>query len=161
MGDVRLRLRYPEYFNGHEQKAEIEDIFRATGFDYDFAFPGAQFALPDGFWIDLIVTAAKGGAATAGGAIGLGLTKATWRLVTEGLHALGRVFKRGQVDVHVPERAMVTYEIPEGKEFDPAVTAMESDYELNVEDVYTVRHWSPEGSCWEVTWRHKSEGGKL
>ena len=54
---VRVRLRYPEYLRGEAQKAAVEAIFADAGFEYEFAFPGASFALPDGFWLDLLVKA--------------------------------------------------------------------------------------------------------
>src|SRR3984893_19238432 len=75
--EAKLRLRYPEYLGSRREqdRAHVEATFRASGFDYDFAFPGAEFALLNGYWIDLLIQAAAAGAA---GAAGGALTILAW-----------------------------------------------------------------------------------
>ena len=152
--EAKLRLRYPEYLGSsrEQDRAHVEATFRASGFDYDFAFPGAEFALLNGYWIDLLIQPAAAGAA---GAAGGALTILAWKRVGVVLRQLHKHFRQGQLNIEAPDtHGVVSYKLPEGDAYEAAGDAIPADYEKRTEDMYTVLHWSPDGEHWEVEWRH-------
>ncbi len=152
--DAKLRLRYPEYLGsrGVLDRESVESIFRESGFEYEFAFPGAEFALLDGFWVDFLFKAAVGGGA---GAAGGAITMLAWKRLGIVLGKLHKHFRQGQLNIEAPDtHGIVSYKLPEGDAYQAAAEAIPGDYEKRTEDMYTVLHWSPDGEHWEVEWRH-------
>lgn len=156
---LKLRLRYPEYLRGEPEKRSLETIFAASGYEYDFAFPGASFSLPGGFWVDLMVKGAEGGAAVAGAAI----TKAAWARVVVVVKKLGKIFRQGKIEVLEDGVPIVSYELPEGTDFDKAAEAIPEDYarERDIE-ISKTRRWLPDGTFEEtfsLRWKDIGRGG--
>ncbi len=144
---LKLRLRYPEYLRGEAEKKSVEAVFSESGYGYDFAFPGASFSLPDGFWLELIVKGAEGGAAV----IGAGLTKAAWARVVVVIKKLGKIFRQGKIEVVEDGRPTVSYELPEGTDFDQAAEAISADYSRHRDVAFSkTRRWLPDGTFEET-----------
>ena len=145
---AELLLRYPENWSSTERKAAVEDAIKESGLYYRFAHPGAQFG-GDGFWLDLVISVAVGG---AGGLIAI----AGWEGIVATFRALRRLFPHGQLVVEAPDRPMVTYIFPEAAEdWTAAAAAIPHDYENYMEGEVTSRQWSPDGAVWEVTYKWK------
>jgi hypothetical protein len=132
---------------GEAEKKSVEMIFSESGYEYDFAFPGASFSLLDGFWLDLIVKGAEGGAAV----VGAGLTKAAWARVVVVIKKFGKIFRQGRIEVLEDGRPTISYELPEGTDFDRAAEAIPPDYARQRDIEFSkTRRWLPDGTFEET-----------